>query len=117
MALYNYAPSILGTFYYIFIIVLTALYFPTLSMAIRRLQDSERNGALALFFFAPLGIILLSFWASAILGLFNYHFYTAGVVSIMLPIMIVGLVLLIIWCCQPGSEGPNRYGADPTVTQ
>lgn len=117
MGLYNYAPSLFGIFYYIFLIVLTALYFPTLSMAIRRLQDSEHNGALTLFFFAPLGIVLLTFWASAIAGLFNKHIYTAGIASLMLPIMIVGLVLLIIWCCQPGSKGPNRYGADPTVTQ
>ena len=117
MGLYNYAPSILGIFYYIFIIVLTALYFPTLSMAIRRLQDSERNGTLALFFFAPLGIVLLAFWVSAIFQLFNRNFYTSGIVSLMFPIMIVGLILLIIWCSQPGSKGPNQYGADPTVTQ
>ena len=115
MSLYNVAPSIMGIFYFIFIIVLTALYLPTLSLAIRRLHDSEHNGALALFFFEPLGIMLLTFWASAIAGIFNKNIYTGGVMSLMMPIMVVGLVLLIIWCCQPGSEGPNRYGADPTV--
>jgi len=115
MSLYQATPSILGIFYYIFIIALTALYLPTLSLTIRRLQDSEHNGALALFFFAPLGIILLTFWATAIAGLFHRNIYAGGVVSLMLPIMIVGLVLLIILCSQPGSEGPNRYGSDPTV--
>ena len=115
MSLYQATPSILGIFYYLFIIALTTLYLPTLSLAIRRLHDSEHNGALALFFFAPLGIVLLTFWASAIAGIFNKNIYTGGVMSLMMPIMVVGLVLLIIWCCQPGSEGPNRYGADPTV--
>lgn len=121
MAFNSYLPGFVGIFYILLLIVLTVLFVPTLSLAIRRLQDSEHNGALALFFFIPLGIILLTFWTNALLGLFNkaFHtvriFHTGGIVSLMLPIMIVGLVLLIIWCCQPGSKGPNRFGADPTV--
>ncbi|MGX8689915.1 MAG: DUF805 domain-containing protein [Bacteroidaceae bacterium] len=114
MAFNSYLPGFVGIFYILLLIVLTVLFVPTLSMAIRRLHDSEHNGALALFFFAPLGIILLAFWTKALLGLFNREFPTAGIVSLMFPIILVGLVLLIIWCFQPGTSGPNRYGADPT---
>ena len=113
MAFNSYLPGFVGIFLILLLTVLTVLFIPTLSMTIRRLHDSEHNGALALFFFAPLGIILLAFWTKVLLGLFNKDILTAGIVSLMFPILLVGLVLLIIWCCQPGTTGPNRYGADP----
>lgn len=40
---------------------------------------------------------------------------TAGIISFLVIISIVGFILLIILCAMPGTEGPNRYGPDPNV--
>lgn len=40
---------------------------------------------------------------------------TAGIISFLVIITIVGFILLIIFCALPGTEGPNRYGPDPNV--
>ena len=40
---------------------------------------------------------------------------TAGIISFLVIISIVGFILLIIFCALPGTEGPNRYGPDPNV--
>jgi uncharacterized membrane protein YhaH (DUF805 family) len=31
-------------------------------------------------------------------------------------IPIVGWIILLIWCCTKGTEGPNRFGPDPLGT-
>ena len=28
---------------------------------------------------------------------------------------LVGAILLLVWLCQEGTEGPNRYGDDPVI--
>ena len=53
-----------------------ALFLPQLSVAVRRLHDTDRSG-----------------WAYFI---------------ILIPI--VGIILLIMWFCQPGTPGQNRFG-------
>ena len=30
---------------------------------------------------------------------------------VLVPLL--GSILLLVWDCTPGTEGPNRYGADP----
>jgi uncharacterized membrane protein YhaH (DUF805 family) len=40
---------------------------------------------------------------------------TAGIISFLVIISIVGFILLIIFCAMPGTEGHNRYGPDPNV--
>ena len=40
---------------------------------------------------------------------------TAGIISFLVIISIVGFIILIIFCALPGTEGPNRYGPDPNV--
>ena len=40
---------------------------------------------------------------------------TAGIISFLVIISIVGFILLIIFCALPGTEGPNKYGPDPNV--
>jgi uncharacterized membrane protein YhaH (DUF805 family) len=32
---------------------------------------------------------------------------------ILLAFTIIGTLVLIYWACQPGTAGPNRFGADP----
>ena len=40
---------------------------------------------------------------------------TAGIISFLVILSIIGFILLIIFCAMPGTEGPNRYGPDPNV--
>ena len=40
---------------------------------------------------------------------------TAGIISFLVILSIVGFIILIIFCAMPGTEGPNRYGPDPNV--
>jgi uncharacterized membrane protein YhaH (DUF805 family) len=32
---------------------------------------------------------------------------------ILLLITVIGVFVVIYWACQPGTPGPNRFGADP----
>jgi uncharacterized membrane protein YhaH (DUF805 family) len=32
---------------------------------------------------------------------------------LLLSFTVIGIVLLIVWACQPGTSGPNRFGPDP----
>jgi len=69
---------IAGLFMLLLFVYLIGMILPLLSLAIRRLHDSDKSGAFVLLVFVPLG----------------------------------GLVLLVFYCL-PGTNGPNRYGDDP----
>jgi uncharacterized membrane protein YhaH (DUF805 family) len=32
---------------------------------------------------------------------------------VLLSFTVIGIILLIVWNCQKGTTGPNRFGADP----
>jgi len=32
---------------------------------------------------------------------------------VLLTFTVIGTLVLIYWACQPGTAGPNRFGADP----
>ena len=68
------SPSILA----LFTLVPIILFIPTIAVAARRLQDTNRS----------------QWWW-------------------LLSITVVGLIPLIIWWCQKGTDGDNRYGLDP----
>ena len=40
---------------------------------------------------------------------------TAGIISFLVILSIIGFIILITFCALPGTEGPNRYGPDPNV--
>ena len=42
---------------------------------------------------------------------------TAGIQSLLFLLWIISVVIMIIWCSQPGTEGPNKYGPDPNVVK
>jgi uncharacterized membrane protein YhaH (DUF805 family) len=35
---------------------------------------------------------------------------------VLIVITIIGIVILIIWFCQKGTAGPNRFGPDPLAS-
>lgn len=185
-------------------VILFILLLPTLSLTIRRLHDTERNGALILITVAPLAIMalisllsVLNFnkpatrvsqttdngwriidvpdeyiaengdilWDSIkdpkVIETYSYEkdgdivmepegvdiIYvqkydkngklvleaqknqtnkandrrliagTAGIQSMLFLLWIISVVIMIIWCSQPGTEGPNKYGSDPSVLE
>ena len=164
-------------------VVLFILLLPTLSLTVRRLHDTERNGALILITVAPLAIMavlsILSvlyfttpttresqkidngwriidvpdeyiaengdvLWDSIkdhnVIKEYTYDkdgnlvldvqesqtkkandrrliAGTAGIMSMLFIFWIISFVIMIVWCSQPGTEGPNKYGPDPSVLE
>ena len=80
-------------------------FLPGLAVAVRRLHDIDRSG-----WWLALPLIVV--------GIFSAMLLLFAVRNVALPIMMVFIaicifVVLIYWFCQPGTLGPNRYGADP----
>lgn len=107
----------------LFVITVVALLVPTISLIVRRLHDTERKGTLVLLSLVPfvLGLTLLvvsMFRMSSAIALAtpgNLMAGTAGIMSLLFIIILVPLILTIIWCSLPGTEGPNKYGSDPNA--
>jgi uncharacterized membrane protein YhaH (DUF805 family) len=79
-----------------------AVLVPNLAVAARRLHDTDRSGWWLLMPLAP-------YLLGALLSL-------SGFVLLSAPFMLAGFVcaiILIVWYCQRGIVGPNRFGADP----
>ena len=175
-----FLPQMIGSG--ILAVILFILLLPTLSLTVRRLHDTERNGALILITVAPLAIMavmnLLSvlfftttsttqvsqtqdngwriidvpdeyiaengdvLWDSIkdpnVIETYSYDedgklvqdiqdsttkkandrrlvAGTAGIMSMLFLFWIISFVLMIVWCSQPGTEGPNKYGPDPGI--
>ena len=94
--------------------ILTALFglamlLPNYGMATRRLQDTGRNGTVA----------LVAFGASAVLNIITLF----GVIGFLLLFATIGFVValvalvagiaLIYFCAQPGQAEANAYGPPP----
>lgn len=106
----------------LFVLTIVVLLVPTISLIVRRLHDTERKGTLVLLSLVPfvLGLVML------VISMFrmsnavyitpgNLMAGTAGILSILFVVILVPLVLTIIWCALPGTEGPNQYGPDPNA--
>ncbi|HUO88110.1 MAG TPA: DUF805 domain-containing protein [Rhizomicrobium sp.] len=95
-----------------------AMTLPNLGMAVRRMQDTGRNGMLAWVCFgatAVLNVISVLTWIGGVAGALGFLviFFTIG--------WIIGLVALIsgiaviYFCAQPGQTEANTYGPVPPV--
>ena len=89
-----------------------ALLMPSAGITARRLQDTGKSGQLVWILVVP---VLISNVASLLLAL-----TLGGLVLFFLPLLgLIGLaslaaaVLMIYWCVQPGTEGPNEFGPPP----
>ena len=92
-----------------------AMLLPSSGMTARRLQDTGRSGQLVWLLVIP---VLIS---NVVSLLFQISFGLFGLVLLFLPLLgliglvsIVAAVLMIYWCIQPGSVGPNEFGPPPT---
>ncbi len=107
----------------LFVITIVALLLPTISLIVRRLHDTERKGTLVLlslvpFVFGLIMVVVSMFRMGSPIAIAtpgNLTAGTAGIMSLLFVIILVPLVLTIIWCSLPGTEGPNKYGSDPNA--
>lgn len=99
----------LGIFALILGIVWLALLIPTLAVQIRRLHDSDRSGWWMMLYWGP---AILS-WVVNIAGAANQSAGLMMLGGLCSLLAFVGAIVLIVFWCLPGTNGPNRYGADP----
>jgi uncharacterized membrane protein YhaH (DUF805 family) len=98
-----------------------ALLLPSAGMGARRLQDIGRDGKLVwIFIFAAFVSQLLSV-VSAIsalsLGWFGFLVFgpSIALLGLLNLAVLVAMVVLIYFWCQPGDPGANAYGPPPPV--
>jgi uncharacterized membrane protein YhaH (DUF805 family) len=93
-----------------------ALLAPWCAVAVRRLHDTDRSGWWLLGFvgaFAIIGALVAitsigALGGSSLIGAGSFTSMILGLV-IFLAVGVTFLVFMIL----PGTDGPNRYGADP----
>jgi len=91
-----------------------ALLVPTLGITARRLHDIDKPTSWVLILAIPFALeILLGVLALVSVFLFPIFFLVAGLATLISLLMLVALVVLIYFCAQPGTVGPNQYGPDP----
>lgn len=107
----------------ILLLAVVSFEIPKITVAVRRFHDIERSGGWIWLYFSP----LLMFIANLIVLVCKLiRIQDAGFVEMPSSISIDVLVALnclssiipivfLIWLCKEGTEGPNRYGPDPTV--
>jgi uncharacterized membrane protein YhaH (DUF805 family) len=91
-----------------------ALLLPMAGLGARRLQDTGRNGALVWLLIIPslvMGLLSAMAMASGIFGGFGFFFLFGGVLVLIELVTLVAAIALIYFWCQPGTPGPNAYGA------
>ena len=86
-----------------------ALMYPTYAVMAKRFQDRNKQGALALFGIVPLILSNL---------LYTFDVFDAAKPTTVSQIFDLALVGISIWLLidlgiLKGTQGPNRYGADP----
>jgi uncharacterized membrane protein YhaH (DUF805 family) len=95
-----------------------AMLLPAAGMGARRLQDTGRDGKLiwVFIFAALLSQIIALFAALSFYGLgLPLAILYGGVAVLINLVLLVAVVVLIYFWCQPGDPGPNAYGPVPPV--
>jgi uncharacterized membrane protein YhaH (DUF805 family) len=98
-----------------------AMLLPGAGMGARRLQDTGRDGKLVWIFiivaFASQLIAAVSMLSAISMGIFGFMVFgpvLALIGLINLAMLVVMLVMIYFWC-QPGDPGSNAYGPPPPV--
>ncbi|MBO7685504.1 MAG: DUF805 domain-containing protein [Kiritimatiellae bacterium] len=84
-----------------------AVLVPTLAVTARRLHDTGRSGWLQALPLAPLGLLVFFF----IPGITASVAIFLGVM-LVLAVIVISIVLLVFYC-QRGTPGVNRFGPNP----
>ena len=86
-----------------------AVLVPNITVAVRRLHDTDRSGWWILLPIVPLVLAFGGVFAGAAAASVSSMMFV-GVA--FLGVFITGL-LLLVWYCTEGTRGPNRFGDDP----
>jgi uncharacterized membrane protein YhaH (DUF805 family) len=78
-----------------------AVLLPGLAVVIRRLHDFDRSGWWILLLFVPVAFVM-------------FH-RPAQRDDDRVYIPLISAIVLIVWYCTKGTEGPNRFGPDRLV--
>jgi len=91
-----------------------AMFIPSLAVGVRRLHDLDRTGWWMVGPMVPMVIGFILFFMAMRSALAGGGMSGAGVVGGILLLIggIIGIVLFV-WFCMRGTEGPNRFGPDP----
>jgi len=104
---YNYGAGVTGgVLANLFIL---ATFIPGLAVSVRRLHDIDRSGWWILMPLAPylLGFaIMLGSFAGGMPGL-------TIVGGLAFLVGVICAIVLLVWYCSAGTNGPNRFGPDP----
>ena len=106
-----------GVLMYANLVFSLATFLPSLAAMVRRLHDTNRSGwwVLAYYLFIIVGEVVMFINV-------GYSFSTGGM-KMALAMMIFGLgmlaisIVLLVWLCTAGTNGPNKYGPDPLGSQ
>lgn len=91
-----------------------AVFIPSIAVGVRRLHDLDRSGW---WYAGPLILMVCGgvMFALGMRGAFTGAGMSgSGMIGVALLVIggIMGIVLLV-WFCMRGTEGPNRFGPDP----
>ena len=105
------------------LVVGLAILLPSLGVMTRRLHDTNRSGWWVFFFYLLSLVILV---VTAMFGLFSFAFgenpantaddfpFVLLLVLVILCLLLIAFgIVLLVWFCQRGTIGYNKYGSDP----
>ena len=102
---YQFLNGLSYSFRYTYTLYSFAILIPSLAAAVRRLHDINKSGKILLL------LLILSFMVPY--AIFS-SLPAAYVVVRLLCLVFSGVFIwMIVLLCTKGTEGPNKYGADP----
>lgn len=99
----------MGIFFLVFGLIWLALFIPTIAVSVRRLHDTDRTGFWLLL---PPAIYVVAI-AVMLAGTANQSGTTAAIAIVLSLLQWVASIVLLVFYCLPGTNGPNKYGPDP----
>ncbi len=93
------------------LITYVALIFPSLSLTVRRLHDTNRSGWWLLLSVALSILVVVGGLVAAAINPFN-PLSGAGLAFVAVPMILSAAcsILILIWMFLPSNKGNNRYG-------
>ena len=92
-------------------LVSLALFVPQLAVSVRRLHDIDRSGWWA----GGLLIVAVPFGFLGGMAAVSGSIVVGAIMALLALAVLIYSIVLLVWFCQRGTAGPNRFGPDPLV--
>lgn len=119
--------SVSSPFYIVTLVIGLALLLPTLGVLVRRLHDTNKSGwwvgilyileAILLALSTVAGLTLFALGENPANTADDIPFGMLFLVAIFAILVFAYAVVLIVFCCQRGTIGYNKYGPDPLAPE